>query len=732
MAKKKANGVEISILNGETANGETSFFFSAKEEYIVLGRDPNTCHVVFSETTLESGIGNEHLGLRRSLGRYQLDLNNDHFVSVDGDAPYEDQEIAKSAELTLGSGIRIRVEVIDHRKQAPASSHSHLHPGEVAKRNRRTGFVLATVLIAVMVFGYFIFRDVTETEHEMARVLEAIDQIETGDDRISTTVIDEVMKSVYVVLLQNEVGGEQLHGTAWVTENGQLATNAHLAEIFNSKKLNARVLVRSSTSPYQTHEVTGVTLHPGYDVFTKLWREHLPVQKGLNALDLMRTISPADVALMEVTNAEALAAPLKLASNAQLAGLRTGAPVAFVGYPAEKLLPGTLKEPIPVAQQDELVRLTDFFMVDRQDGNNRLIQHGLPLIGGASGSPIFIKDGTVIGVISSVNIASVLGGRIANPADINFAQRIDFLKDLNVSEGEVNILEYVKQWNESLAQFSRGVDASLQAVNESAVTVFSPAMLPQTTSISSSVQNVDPTLKRVGEVQQISLPYAGLHLITVASNTYRFKLSVRQKKRRFPVYRYQIPYSNLINYYFVITDQTEDLDLKIETMYKKDLEESKPYVLNIQSWPLSPDVVREQMAIHNSKLQISTKAQPKLLREIAGLSIDQQSDGKKGYFQGQSLEFDLPGYYLLFAISDASNPVQNLLVEDLGFLKDKPSQQFKKDSIRVVKKGHARQRETYLFYHHKGTAKKLSYIFKSKVAVKDMKIRVYYWPEEKE
>ena len=150
-------------------------------------------------------------------------------------------------------------------------------------------------------------------------MLEHWDQIETGDSRISTDVIDKVMKSVYVVLVQNKVGGERLNGTAWVTKNGQLATNAHVAEIFNSKKADDKVLVRSSTSPYQTHEVTSVILHPGFDVFSKLWREHLPVQKGLNSLDLMRTISPADVALMTVTNAEALATPLKLANNAQLA-----------------------------------------------------------------------------------------------------------------------------------------------------------------------------------------------------------------------------------------------------------------------------------------------------------------------------------------------------------------------------------------------------------------------------
>ena len=193
-----------------------------------------------------------------------------------------------------------------------------------------------------------------------------------------------------------------------------------------------------------------------------------------------------------------------------------------------------------------------------------MIQHGLPLIGGASGSPIFIKDGTVIGVISSVNVASSLKGRIANPADINFAQRIDFLHDLNSATGDVNIHDYVKQWNESLSQFGRGVDASLKAVNENMEAVFSPAMLPQTISISSSVQKVDTTLNRVGELHEVSLPYPGLHLITVASNTYRFKLGVTQNNKRYPVRSYQIPYGNLVSYYFVITDQAEDLVLKLK------------------------------------------------------------------------------------------------------------------------------------------------------------------------
>ena len=81
-------------------------------------------------------------------------------------------------------------------------------------------------------------------------------------------------------------------------------------------------------------------------------------------------------------------------------------------------------------------------------------------------------------------------------------------------------------------------------------------------------------------------------------------------------------------------------------------------------------------------------------------------------------------------MSNESNPIQNLLVEDVNLFSDKASQQLEKDSIKLVKKGLARQRENYLLYHHEGAAIKLSYILKSKVAVENMKIRVYYWPEE--
>jgi len=713
---KKLNGIEILILEGETTTGDNQYFFSSEQEYIVLGCDPDSCHVVFSETTRELGIGNEHLGLRRSLGRYQLDLNNDHFVSIDGEAPYEDQEISGSVELILGQNIRVQIKVIDHRKQVPATNQTHHHPGEIAKANRKAVYGLVVIVAIGLLLGSFLFRDIEETDENLDRVFGEIDELSVRDNRISSNVIDQVRQSVYLVLVQNKVGGERVHGTAWVTENNQLATNAHVARIFETIKSDEKILVRSSISPYQSHEVTKVKLHPGYEAFKKVWDEYVPVQKGLRALDVMRTISPADVALMEVTDSQKLAPPLKLASHEELAKLRAGIPVAFVGYPAENLLPGSLKQPIPVAQQDELVRVTDFFMSDRKDGKNRLIQHGLPLIGGASGSPLFTKDGTVIGLISAVNVASTLRGRIANPADINFAQRIDFLQDLNQQNEELSLSVYRSQWEQSLTEFSRGIDSSLNAVNRSALDVFSPPMQAHEISISGEVKNVLPELKRVGAVQSVELPHAGLHLVTVASNNYRFNFKLKRGKKILPTYDYQIPYSNLISYHFFITDQAENLNLEISTRYKSNRKESIKYTLNIKSWPLNTHVVSEQIAIHNVKTKISTDKQPQLLQEYKGIAITIPTKKGRGFIYRQSINFAQPGDYLFLTLYKEIGRIQNALF----------------DGDNIIKKGESNKRFGVLLYHHEDDKKQFEYTLYNKTAISNIDLRVYFWPEKKD
>ena len=130
---KKPNGLKITILEGKTTTNKKDYFFSSQQDYIVFGCDAESCHVVFDDEMTHTDIGSEHLGLRRSLGRYQLDLNTDYFVAVNGVTAYEEQELSGKVELALGNSVRIQIEVVDHRKQNQTMNKAHVHHAEISK-----------------------------------------------------------------------------------------------------------------------------------------------------------------------------------------------------------------------------------------------------------------------------------------------------------------------------------------------------------------------------------------------------------------------------------------------------------------------------------------------------------------------------------------------------------------------------------------------------------------------
>ena len=87
-------------------------------------------------------------------------------------------------------------------------------------------------------------------------------------------------------------------------------------------------------------------------------------------------------------------------------------------------------------QSGIVTSLSDYFLGDSGFGENHLVRHNLPSAGGASGSPIFTPDGTVVAILWGGNIELHLeansDGKVAqvrapNAAQVNFAERIDSL-----------------------------------------------------------------------------------------------------------------------------------------------------------------------------------------------------------------------------------------------------------------------------------------------------------------
>ena len=127
---------------------------------------------------------------------------------------------------------------------------------------------------------------------------------------------------------------------------------------------------------------------------------------------------------------------LETADKETLKALKSGEPIAFLGFPMENLDNGNVNLDNPVAsmQSGIIVAVSDFDLKDAGPSGNYLIRHNLPSAGGASGSPIFNKDGKVIALLYAGNvIGQVQNGQVdraPSAAQINFAVRSDLLKGM--------------------------------------------------------------------------------------------------------------------------------------------------------------------------------------------------------------------------------------------------------------------------------------------------------------
>jgi V8-like Glu-specific endopeptidase len=247
-----------------------------------------------------------------------------------------------------------------------------------------------------------------------------------GDsDTLLADVADSYKFAVGVVVVVVPGTGAVPIGTAWAFESNLFATNGHVVEAMEdvAKKLpDAPFYIAINQRPDKRLKVAGFRKHPQYG-------------KTETRFDGKTAISSFDLAVIRTT--EAAPAHFKLASRPQLQALRSGARIAFLGFPMESLAKGNIDTQMPIAtmQSGIVTSLSDNFLGDSGFENNRLVRHNLPAVGGASGSPIFTPDGVVVAILWGGNVESRLVAtkdgvaqvRQANAALVNFAERIDGL-----------------------------------------------------------------------------------------------------------------------------------------------------------------------------------------------------------------------------------------------------------------------------------------------------------------
>ena len=272
------------------------------------------------------------------------------------------------------------------------------------------------------------------------------------DDHIARTG-----KSVYVCAVVDS-GTPMAQGTAWSLGDGKLATNSHVADLFNNRQRGQVFIVRSSSRPPVDLRIERVTLHPGYE----RWKE-LSQRYGPFPCQGFQGSMPAayDVAILHVhpDDCDNLAPALPIADRLHLPEIRKGDPIALVGYPMENQAGGGVNMLAPDSQAriGTVARSTNYWLAN-DDSNPLLIGLDLQSAGGASGSPIINSRGEVIAVNSSGNyqfleVEKVLR-RIASGGA--YGQRVDVLLDL--LEGTAEAMTKQGLEAQFLEQFRKGVE----------------------------------------------------------------------------------------------------------------------------------------------------------------------------------------------------------------------------------------------------------------------------------
>jgi hypothetical protein len=153
--------------------------------------------------------------------------------------------------------------------------------------------------------------------------------------------------------------------------------------------------------------------------------------------------------------------------------LDSGHRVAFLGFPMENLSGGGVDPNHPVAtmQSGIVTATTDFWLAKAEFANRKLVQHNLPAVGGASGSPIFDAEGDVVAILSAGNITFTL----STNTWLAYAQQIEAAKRRALEDVRAKVQG--KSRNEQEAMVAE-LEAMMQALDRTPVPVMAMQRAP--------------------------------------------------------------------------------------------------------------------------------------------------------------------------------------------------------------------------------------------------------------
>ncbi len=475
--------ITIKHLEGKLAEGqEKEQTFGDSVETITFGRERD-CQIVYApEYTV---VGKRHCQLVRQVtGDYRVNLLGERYVEVNGVPADNNTTVPDGSVIKLGDpkeGPSFKVEIAKLTADLPDTAPQPKVKSwrDTMTETRRLGAVGLGVLAVLLAgsVGYFMTRT-TGLEQQIAAANAAAS--ERAKKEFSEAALARLEAAVYLVAKQ-EGESEEAEGTAWAFAPNLLATNAHVTQALSGHE-DEFFLV----APDGTHiKIKAVTSHPGYLAFGKYKTTQGTTRYGnFTPLDL---INEYDVGIIEIDPSTPLPADaktgqpvtLELASEDELDNLAPGTPVASIGFPVENLVGSATATKAPATLHFGFISsLTDVFMCRTDPAHRLLIQHSVPVTGGASGSPLIDPSGKVIGIVNGGNTTVFKNPedavnakmRMPNAALINFAQRVDLLKALADGKAAEEIAADEDYWRKTAAQFDDYFQVAVQAFEDLAKT----------------------------------------------------------------------------------------------------------------------------------------------------------------------------------------------------------------------------------------------------------------------
>lgn len=511
--------IRITLASGSEAG--RVYEFSDSQPVVVVGRHPS-CDVVFDAGATQ--VSRYHLAFERKLARYRLVMQADNPVWLDGEEAFEGDELPAAALIALGGpdGPRLKVETVEDDDLPPTQRYARHDSAArlAATAARRARTLLAALALAmaagVLALGWMRHADRQDLAALMAEARSG-GGAQAGEQLAAS--LRAAQRSVYLVMARDAQGTTPF-GTAFVAGDGMLVTSAHVAEQFADMGEGLTLLVRAAGAPTRDFKVASVTMHPHYRRFEDAWRAYGPLAAGAGGTN--RPIVGTggyDVAVLRVAPEDAakLAPPLPLAADADLVALEPGDPVGYVGFPIESAAVGgvNLDDPEAQLQIGRLTALTDFFLVKSDLADRQLLQHSLPVQGGASGSPLLDRRGQVIGVVSGGNLVEInaQGTRVPTGIGVNFAQRADLVRELLSGEAASHTAEREALWQRRLKRYQNEVDVALADwAGSHGLTSVPPALFQVDGRIAENARYDMPAF-----VHSFSVPKAGWYLFLATS-----------------------------------------------------------------------------------------------------------------------------------------------------------------------------------------------------------------------